>query len=174
LSVVGPQATGTLERRPRDGWQRARLFPMGRGARRALKGLILGLCPTSLDAPQGASIEHHVEVYVRFFMCYMPRWMARGIWCALFLMEWSPLWLGQAARRLSSLPPRRRARVIARLARSRFYPVRRLVMVLNSLFMSAYFDSVRVHRALRYAPVPFMKERIALRRELLGRPSETV
>ena len=111
---------------------------------------------------------------MRFYMCYMPRWMARGIWLALFLVEWSPLWLGQAARRLSGLPPRRRARVIARLAHSRFYPVRRLVMVLNSLFMSAYFDSVRVHRALRYAPVPFIKDRIALRRELLGGAPETI
>lgn len=141
---------------------------MGKGARRALKGVIRGLCPTSLDAPQGASLEHHVEVYVRFFMSYMPRWMARGIWLALFLVEWSPFWCGQGLRRLSRLSPRRRARVIARLARSRFYPIRRLVLVLNSLFMSAYYDSERVHRALRYAPVPFIRDRIALRQHLLA------
>jgi hypothetical protein len=169
LSVIGPQATGSLERHPRDGWRRARLFPMGRGARRALKGLILALCPTSFDAPQGPSVEHHVEVYVRFWMSYMPRWMARGIWLALFIMEWSPLWSGQGLRRLSTLPPRRRARVVARLSRSRFFIVRRFLLVFNSLFMSAYYDNDRVHRALRYAPVPFVRGRIALRRELLSR-----
>lgn len=119
-------------------------------------------------------MEHHVEVYVRFFMCYMPRWMARGIWLALFLLEWSPLWAGQGLRRLSSLPPRRRARVVARLGRSRLFFVRRLVMVLNSLFMSAYFDSERVHRALRYAPVPFMRERIDARRQLLAAPAARI
>lgn len=171
LSVLGLEAVGSLERHPRDGWRRARLFPMGRGARRALKGLIRTLCPTSVDAPLGPQVEHHVEVYVRFFMCYMPRWMARGIWLALFLLEWAPFWVGHGLRRLSSLPPRRRARVIARLGRSRLFVVRRLVMVLNSLFMSAYFDSERVHRALGYAPVPFMRERIEVRRRLLTVPT---
>lgn len=168
LSLIGLHAAGSLARHPRDGWRRARLFPMGKGARRALKGLIRALCPTSVDAPQGSAIEHHVEVYVRFWMSYMPRWMARGIWMALFLLEWSPFWVGQGLRRLSALTPRRRARVIARLARSRFFFVRRLVFVVNSLFMSAYYDSERVHRALRYAPVPFMRNRIALRKELLA------
>lgn len=171
LSVIGGRPEPSLARHPRDGWRRARLFPMGRGARRALKGVIRAFCPTSGDAPQGPAIEHHIEVYVRFWMSYMPRWMARGIWLALFVLEWSPFWVGQGLRRLSALSPRRRARVIARLARSRVFFVRRLIFVVNSLFMSAYYDNERVHRALRYAPVPFIRGRIALRQKVLAQTS---
>jgi hypothetical protein len=34
--------------------------------------------------------------------------------------------------------------------------------------MSAYFDQDEVHRALHYAPVPFIKARVSLRQRLLG------
>ncbi len=164
LSLVD---TGKLRRHPRDGFRRAKLFPMGPGSRRALKTLIVALCP-STPAPAGPQIQHHVEVAVRLWMAYMPRWLARVLWLSFFLIEWSPLWCGCGLRRLSNLPPRRRARVIARLTRNKFAVVRRLIFTLNGMLLCAYFDHAAVHRELGYAPVPFMLSRVELRKRLLS------
>jgi len=36
------------------------------------------------------------------------------------------------------------------------------------LVLSVYFDQEEVHRALKYAPVPFMRDRIRVRASLVG------
>ncbi len=166
LSLV---ETGKLSRHPRDGFRRARLWRMGPTTRKTFRALALGLCPGSPDAPRGPAIERYVETSVRLFLSYVPRWMAHGLCLCLYLLEWSPLWSGAGFRRLSRMSVQGRARVLARLGRSHLYPVRRLVLTWSSLCLSAYFDHPEVHRRLNYAPVPFMRSRIDLRRELLAR-----
>jgi hypothetical protein len=161
--------TGALSRHPRDGFRRARLWRMSPRTRRTFRALALGLCPRSPDAPRGPGVERYVETSVRLFLSYVPRWMAHGLCLCLYLLEWSPLWSGAGFRRLSRMSVQGRARVLARLGRSHLYPVRRLVLTWSSLCLSAYFDHPEVHRRLNYAPVPFMRSRIDLRRELLAR-----
>ncbi len=165
LSLAEPSA---LRRHPKDGFQRARPWPMGPRTLRAFRSIILAMCPENADAPSGPAISRYVETSVRLWLSYVPRWLARALCLCLYLLEWSPLWSGAAWTRLSRLSAPQRARVLGRLGRSRLYLVRRLVLTWSSLCLSAYFDHPEVHRRLDYAPVPFMRSRIALRQSLLA------
>jgi hypothetical protein len=49
----------------------------------------------------------------------------------------------------------------------RLAPLRSLLIGIRSMIVGAYFDQVEVHRALDYAPVPFLRGRIRERKRLL-------
>lgn len=164
LPVVPPAAP--LSRHPRDGWKRARPFPMGKGARRAFYGVLRAVCPER-PVMLTAKLERKVERNVRLLMAYMPRPVARGMWFSLFVLDWAPRLLLVSPKRLQRMDPEHAAKVLRRLARCRFRFVKTALVGIRGLILSAYFDQDEVHRALGYAPVPFMTERLERRRALL-------
>jgi hypothetical protein len=85
----------------------------------------------------------------------------------LLLLDWLPILTLRSLGKLHSLERRRASMLVARWAKSRIKALRLLVMGARSLVLSVYYDQTVVHRALKYEPVPFMRERIAFRRALL-------
>lgn len=156
-----------LERRPNDGWILASPFPMGEPARRALRGLIRVLCPPA-PAPQLPDLEDRLERETRTLMRYMPLPVAYLLRIAFRLIDNAPRWLFMSRRRLQGMEPTEARAVIHKLANSKFGPIRELAGVARSLVLSIYFDQDEVHKALNYAPIPFMKSRIATRARLLA------
>jgi hypothetical protein len=153
---------------PPRGLQRPPLaepYPLSRAARRVLAALVRALCPARPFSPE---IAARVEAASLRMMRYMHPAAARGLAIALRLLEWAPLLLLQSLRRLSRLDRDAASRAIERLARSRLALVRTLIVGVRGLVLSAYFDQDEVHRAIGYAPLPFLSERIALRRRLLA------
>lgn len=161
------QLAAPLSRHPRDNWRRARPFPMGKRARRAFHGVLRAMCPER-PVVLTAKLERSVERNVRLLMAYMPKPVARGMWFSLFVLDWAPRLLLVSPRRLQGMEPERAAKVLRRLARCRFRFVKTALVGIRGLILSAYFDQDEVHRALRYAPVPFISERLERRRMLLG------
>lgn len=165
LEVVGN--TVALARHPADAWQLAEPYPMSAFTRRALGGLVRAICPPS-PAPQLADLLPRVELHVRRFMRYMSPLAARGLWLAILLLDWFPRFSLQSFWRLQSLDRRESERLLTSLVASRFALARTLVMGVRGVILCAYFDQDEVHRALDYAPVPFMTERTSRRLELVN------
>jgi hypothetical protein len=166
VTQVGPAQVGSLERHPRDGWQIAHPYPLGPRALRVLKLLIDALCPSG-SAPRSAELDERVLLGARRFLAYMHPTVSRGLAFGLVLLDFLPVLMLAASRTLHRLSPADASRLFARWTRSRFTALRLLVTGLRSLVLSVYFDQDEVHRAMRYAPVPFIKDRIRLRSELL-------
>lgn len=156
-----------LARHPGDGWL-AEPYSPGPLLRPALQGLIRALCPPP-PAPSSPELFDAVERYVLGFLPYMPRPVALGFRAIVLLLDWSPLWLGLGFRRLQKLSHARAAAVLSRLDESRSSLLRTQIVAVRGVVLSGYFDQDTVHEALDYAPVPFIGERIALRRDLLAR-----
>ena len=157
--------TTPLSRHPDDGWMLADPWPMGAGTRRALAGVIRALCPHAL-ADDG--LEEVVALHVRRLARYLHPTSAHGLVLTIHLLAWAPLWRFAALRPLHRLPPERGARVLESMAQSRFAAIRMLVVALRGLVLSTYFDQDRVHRAIGYAPVPFLEQRITLRKKIMA------
>lgn len=160
------ESARSLQRSPTDGWRRAALFPMGQSARRSLFAVVRALCPTG-PVRLTRELEQRIEFSVRLLMSYMPPLAARGLWFALLLLDWAPCFMFLSFRRLRRLPPERGAKILARFARIRLRPLRTLFAAVKGVVLSAYFDQEQVHRALGYAPVPFITAKIEQRRRLL-------
>jgi hypothetical protein len=163
LPVYG--AAGRIERHPRDGWQRAKPYRVGRRTRRALRGLIWAMCP---PAPRFPGFTARIELGVRRLMPYMSPLTAAVMAAMMLLLDWAPRLMLVSTRLLHQLSPSEGARVLDRLAHSRWHWMRTLVVAIRGSILSVYFDQDEVHRALNYTPVPFINERIALRNQLLG------
>jgi len=155
-----------LARHPEDGWRLADPYPLGRSARVVLRALIGALCPSG-DGPHSPRLLESVEVGARRFLRYMHPTMARGLWLGLFILDWLPVLTFKSAGRLHRLRPERARAFVARWARSRFKAVRLLMTGVRSLVLSVYYDQADVHEAMGYRPIPFLRERIALRESLL-------
>lgn len=80
------------------------------------------------------------------------------------LLNWAPLWRLRGLRPLTALPADVVHRHLLALTQSRWLPVRLLMYGPVGLFMSSYFDQDYVHREIDYAPLPFVADRIELRR----------
>jgi hypothetical protein len=156
-----------LERHPNDGWRLADPYPLGPHALVALRGVIDALCPAG-KAPRSPEIMRKVELGTQRMLRYMHPAVARGLWFGLFLLDWLPVLTLKSRGRLHHLRPERASAFVARWARSRVKALRLLVTGVRSLVLSVYFDQSEVHEALRYRPVPFLRERIAFRRALLS------
>jgi hypothetical protein len=164
LSQAGP---GTLERHPKDGWQLARPYPLGPRALRVLRALIDALTPTG-SAPRSAELDLRVEIGARRFLSYMHPTVSRGLALGLVLLDFLPLLTFRASRTLHCLSRADASLLFGRWAKSRLTALRLLAMGVRSLVLSIYFDQEEVHRAMRYAPVPFIQDRIRLRASLVG------
>ncbi len=165
LPVQG--SASSLARHPRDGWTRARPFPLGRRGRRIFRAVMRAVCPPA-PAPHGPELERRVELGVRRFMAYMPRISARGLLVLFIFLSWAPRLMLVSFAKLEQLDRTVAARVICRLAHSRFALLRHLMAGIRGMILSAYFDQEEVHRAMGYTPVPFMKSRIRLRERMLA------
>jgi hypothetical protein len=163
------QSSAPLARHPDDAWRLADPYPMGEAARRAFRGLIRAVCPPA-PAPASPEIFDRVELYVRRFMRYMHPVAARGLWLAILLVDWAPRLLFLSWQRLQGLDRERAARILTKLVHSRFNVLRTVLVGVRGAILSAYFDQDEVHRALGYKPIPFLRDRLLLRRQLL-RPS---
>jgi len=163
VARAGPEQ---LARHPNDGWCLAEPYPLGPRSRAALRGVIEALCPGG-TAPRTPDVMLDVELGTRRFLRYMHPTVALSFRFGLLLLDWLPVLTLRSFGRLHSLERQRASTLIARWAKSRIKALRLLVMGARSLVLSVYYDQAAVHRALKYEPVPFMRERIALRRALL-------
>ncbi len=163
VAQAGPEQ---LARHPNDGWCLAEPYPLGPRSRAALRGVIAALCPGG-TAPRSPDVLHDVEIGTRRFLRYMHPTVALAFRLGLLLLDWLPILTLRSLGRLHSLERQRASTLIARWAKSRIKALRLLVMGARSLVLSVYFDQPAVHCAMKYEPVPFMRERIAFRRALL-------
>ena len=164
LSQVGP---GNLERHPQDGWRLAHPYALGPRALRVLRFLVDLLCPRG-TAPRSPEIDERVLLGARRFLSYMHPVVARGLAVGLVGLDFLPLVTLRASHTLHGLGRAEASRLFGSWAKSRFAALRLLATGLRSLVLSVYFDQDEVHRAMRYAPVPFMKDRLRLRAALRG------
>jgi hypothetical protein len=156
-----------LARHPDDGFVLADPYPLGNAARRSLRALTLAICPPP-PAPQPEGLVDAAELQVRRFMAYMSPLAARAFWLCLLLLDWAPVFLMQSWHRLHAMPRARAASLLSEMVHGRYAALRSIVVAVRGLVLSAYFDQDSVHRAIGYAPVPFMTERIARRKLLLA------
>ena len=160
-----------LERHPAAGWTMAEPYPMGALTRRALRGLIRAVCPPP-PAPQLPDLEDRIELHVRRIMRYFPPLVAVGFVFAIHLVDWSPVWRLVALARVGRLDRDRAERVLDGLGASRIPAIRTLILGVRGVVMSTYYDQDEVHAAIGYAPIPFLRGRIALRERLVAGGAE--
>jgi hypothetical protein len=111
-----------------------------------------------------------VERSARVFLSYMHPLVARGLAIGLLLLDVLPILSLVRARPLRRLSRADASALIAKWAKSRLTALRLLVMGVRSLVLSLYFDQDEVHAAMGYAPVPFLRDRIQVRSDLLRPP----
>ncbi len=167
LPVRSPRAP--LSRHPDDGFELAEPYPLGHAARRALRALIVIMCP-SAPAPNPPDMVDRLELHLRRFMAYMPRVAAFAMWLSVMILDWSPVFLFQSIHRMHALGRARASALITEMVSGRFSFLRSVVVAVRGLTLSAYFDQEEVHRAIGYSPLPFLRERIERRRLLLAAP----
>ena len=151
-----------LQRHPDDGWTLAVPMKVGACTRRVLLRLADAIVPPS---PRTETTLEDVIEQALVCLQYMPRSTSVLFVAGMRLLNWSPLWRLRGVRPLTALPTDAARRHLAGVARSRWLPVRLLMMGPLGLFMSSYFDQDYVHRELDYDPTPFVAERIELRRK---------
>jgi hypothetical protein len=164
--------TSTLDRHPKDGWTVAEPYPMGPATRAAFRGLIPVLCPPP-PAPQLADLEDRIELHVRRIMRYFPPLVAIGFCLAIHLIDWSPIWRFVAFSRVRKLDRARAEAVLDGLGASRSPAIRTLILGVRGVVMSTYYDQDEVHAAIDYAPIPWLRSRIALRERIVAGGAET-
>lgn len=108
-----------------------------------------------------------VETVARTCFRYMHPVVAFGIQLTLLVLEWLPLLTLRSWHRLHALAPDQVRALFGKLVESRLGAVRLSMVGLRAVVLGAYFDQDEVHRAIGYAPFPFMEERVLLRRSLL-------
>jgi hypothetical protein len=162
-----PLLRGVLRRHPDDGWTLADPYPMRGRVRRSFRAIIRAVCPPA-PAPISPEIIDRVELHVRRFMRYMHPIAARGLWLVILMLDWAPRLLFRSVKRLCNLDREQAAQIITTVVHSRFNVLRTMMVGVRGVILSAYFDQDEVHRALGYAPIPFLTGRIRLRNQLLG------
>jgi hypothetical protein len=153
-------------RHPDDDWVMGDLYPLRPFTRRALNGLTRAMCPPP-PAPQLTDLEERVTLQVQRMLRYMNPFVAFGFCVAVIALDWSPIWRLASWRRAQSLEAGRAASIVEELGWSKLPALRLLVLGVRGLILSVYFDQDEVHRAMGYAPAPFIEQRIQLRRRLL-------
>jgi len=156
----------SADRHPSEGWTPAAPYPMRAFTRRALRGIIRALCPPE-PAPQLVDLEDRIEDHLRRLLKYMLPHVAFGFCLAVILLDWSPLWRFSSFHRIQHLGRERAAAVLRALSASRSAFLRTLMLGVRGSIQSTFYDQDEIHRALGYAPVPFIQDRIELRRRLL-------
>jgi hypothetical protein len=166
LPVLGSE-TGQLLRHPDDGWELAQPLPMGKITRNALRSVIRAFCPIQ-TGPWNDEYMDRLEVQVRTLMSYMDPLFAKGL-CLLFILtDWAPIWRLRSWRRLRSIDRHKGIKVIDGILHGQIFFLRQMMLAVRAAIFSAYYDQPEVHFEIGYHPVPWMRDRIALRRRLLA------
>jgi hypothetical protein len=153
----------SLSRHPLDGTRLAAPYPLGAHARRVLRAVILAICPPA-PPPRSEALLDRVEIGARRLLRYMHPAVARLLVMGMVVADFVPiLWL---SRRLHRMTPGRASAVLTSWARSRLLVLRLFVTGLRGMVLSVYFDQDEVHRAMGYAPVPFLRRKMELRQRL--------
>ncbi|TNF26077.1 MAG: hypothetical protein EP329_21840 [Deltaproteobacteria bacterium] len=164
-----------LARHPADGWVFADPYPMSRDLVGAFHGLIRAVIPS---APAVPDVEVRIEQQVRRMMPYMQPLVAFGFTLVLRALDLAPLWRGRAPRRLRDMTPAAASALLEELERSRIGPVSDMVVAARAAILAPYYDLDEVCAHIDYQPLSFMRDRIALRRRLVGggavRPSDLI
>jgi hypothetical protein len=155
-----------MARHPDDGWIMADLYPLSGFTRRSLDGLVRAICPPP-PAPQLENLEERARLQVQRMLRYMHPVVAFGFCLAVIALDYAPIWSFASWRRVRSMDPAQAAPLLERIGWSRLPLLRLLVLGVRGMILSVYFDQDEVHRAIGYAPVPFIEQRIQLRRRLL-------
>jgi hypothetical protein len=155
-----------LERHPEDGWTLAFPRAVSPGTHRVLVTLADAIIP---DSPRTDTTLEDVVRHALVSLQYMPRSSGLFLIWSMRALNWLPLWRLRGLRPLTALPTDGARAHLRAATRSRWLGVRLLLYGPLGLFMSSYFDQDYVHRELQYDPVPFVEERIVLRKRwLLG------
>jgi hypothetical protein len=154
-----------LARHPNDGHTLAEPYRLGRIATLTLASIVRAMTPPA-PAPRSEELLRRVMLGAQRLFQYMHPAVAAAIAIGLVVIDWLPVFSLRA--RFHRLDPRRASALLRGWSKSRLMPLRLLVMGLRSAVHSVYFDQDEVHRAIGYAPVPFIRERMALRRRLLA------
>lgn len=157
------------KRSPDDGWIFADPYPMSEAGRAAMHTVISAVLPPP-PAPQPEGIVEHVEDCMRRYMMYMHSITALGFYLSIRFLVWAPVFFSKHRTRMTNLSREDAAAFLDQMAHSPVMLFRTAVVGVRGLALSTYFDQDEVHEALDYAPIPFINERIARRRELLGAP----
>lgn len=165
------QSVGLLQQHPNDGWIPADPYPMGNMSVAALTGVVNALSPAEDPFDR---YQERVQAHVRLQMRYMHPLVARVFLLSLHLLDWAPLWRFKSFRRLRHLSREKGSAVIQGMAHSRLGLMRMMVMGVRAMVGTCIYDQKEVHQRLEYAPEPWMKKRIELRKRLVAgeEPSE--
>lgn len=158
-----------MRRHPNDGWIFADPYPMWASTTRALRGLVRAMCP-GLAGFELSDGEERVELHVRRMLRYMPPIVASGFVLAVHLLDWAPIWRLAAVSRIQRLPQLRAERVLMDMIESRSALVRTLLLAVRGITLSTFYDQDETHRAMGFHPLPFLSDRVELRRRLLMAP----
>lgn len=151
-----------LQRHPNDSWTLAVPQRVSRRMQRVLLALTDAIIPAS---PRTETTVEDVTRHALVCLQYMPRSSSMMFLLGMRVLNWSPLWRFRGLRPLTRLSRNEARRHLVAVTRSRWLPVRLLMYGPVGLFMSTYFDQDYVHREIDYDPVPFVEERIELRRK---------
>ncbi|MDH3200998.1 MAG: hypothetical protein OEM15_08915 [Myxococcales bacterium] len=158
--VISP----VLQRHPDDSWTLADPRTVSQRTHRVFLALADAILPAS---PRTETTLGDVTRHALVCLQYMPRSSAMALVAGMRLLNWAPLWRFRGLRPLTRLSRGDVHRHLVAVTQSRWLPVRALMYGPLGLFMSTYFDQDYAHRALDYDPVPFVEERIELRRKWL-------
>ena len=150
-----------LRRHPDDGCTLATPLEVGVRTQRVLVRLADAILPSQ---PRTETTLEDVTRHALVSLRYMPRSTAALFLIGMRLINWSPLWRLRGMRPLTALPRDRAQDHLSQLTKSRWLPIRLLMYGPLGLFMSSYFDQSYVHRELDFDPVPFVADRIEMRR----------
>ncbi len=151
-----------LQRHPDDSWTLAAPRTVNPRTQRVLLALADAIMPAS---PRTETTLEDVTRHALVCLQYMPRSSAMAFVAGMRLLNWAPLWRLRGLRPLTRLSRDEARRHLVAVTQSRWLPVRMLMYGPLGLFMSTYFDQDCAHRAIDYDPVPFVEERIELRRK---------
>ena len=151
-----------LQRHPDDSWALAAPLKVSPRTRRVLLALADAIMPTS---PRSETTLEDVTRHALVSLQYMPRSSALLFLVGMRLLNWAPLWRLRGLRPLTRMSRGQARRHLVAVTQSRWLPVRLSMYGPLGLFMSNYFDQDYAHRAIGYDPVPFVEERIELRRK---------
>jgi hypothetical protein len=124
-----------------------------RGPARTLLALCQALLPARRDVPQAAERVTATLLGQTSFMSPLMRVSFR---LGLRLLEWSPLVLLRAPRRLSRLDPGQRRALFERWMHSRLYLRRQVALAYNGPIFLCWYDLPEVRDALQYGVQPFV------------------
>ncbi len=152
-----------------NNWTLADPFWLPGMVRGPLRGLIRVVCPLKAG-PQVPDLVDRIEQQTRVHMAYMNPFVAIGLCLIFVLMNLSPLWRLRSWRTLASLSVTDRQRAVAILAdlqRSHSFLLLQMMLAVRGTLLTAYYDQPEVHNALGYHPIPWIRDRIAHRRQLV-------